>query len=855
MGKQEFLFKSLVFSCTLLTLATGMAHVRLSGSKNPWEGRVEVFHNGTWGTICSGWYWRHWPWDSSEADVVCRELGFFRSRIAYSSSYLRYGRANSSVPVWLTGVNCNGKESTLLNCSHNQWGTTGHHSHFFSCSSHYRDVGVMCMNITTRVKTNGNCDFEFLDMCNYTQDTAGNDETDWKLRSGLGSPNGNKPSGDHTTGLSQGSYYVIVDDQRARLISPVIQNKRCISFYYNLYGQSTRQTLNVYVKLPNSYPVLVWMLQESSEDKWELGRIPLNGTAVQIIFEGIAPKQSSYRPWSSIRGSVSLDDITVSTHDSCTVFPGEAKIVHENPSVEIRLVGGSNSSGRVQVWHEGKWGRVCGDYDWDMKEANVVCKNLGFKGAEAALRNSNGIFGKGKGLMWLQRLRCIGFEPSLAQCSHDGWGKTSNCGSYYGDAAVVCTEPTDYMIRLNGSSDTPFKGRVELNIGGIWAAINEQDWDIRDGNVACRELGFAGAHEVSAFNSRNNKKWFSNLNCLGNETSLGQCNHTMMQYSWYQRDAGVECYDIRLTDGRSNMEGRVEVQYEGVWGTVCNKNWDKNDADVVCRTLGFDRAKPKNCCPRFGEGTGPIVIDDAQCTGTEIGLSFCKVRGWGLSFGCTHAHDVGVACEYILELNKVEIVLNATLEKWNKEGFLTDLVDRLNTYCGDKDCGYKSNNKTQISTQDAVVSRVEYQPSNPNHLLVEVGVTATRQSGSTMSLSRDVLFKAISQKPKLGGYQVLLIDNKELPGEHHYLGHHKSSHLTRTIVIAVVVTLVGFVLIAAFLYFVVRRNRIRSQLRDVASPGHVYSPLLSDENEDGIGDIGGLLVPPVEAKDNSGADA
>ena len=83
---------------------------------------------------------------------------------------------------------------------------------------------------------------------------------------------------------------------------------------------------------------------------------------------------------------------------------------------------------------------------------------------------------------------------------------------------------------------------MELNIGGIWAPVNEQGWDIRDGNVACRQLGFAGAHGVSVIQTGNHKKWFSNLKCVGNETSLGKCNHTLMQYSWYQRDAGVECY-------------------------------------------------------------------------------------------------------------------------------------------------------------------------------------------------------------------------------------------------------------------------------------------------------------------------
>ena len=56
------------------------------------------------------------------------------------------------------------------------------------------------INLCVVVKTNGNCDFEYLDMCNYTQDAIGNDETDWKLRSGQGAPYGNRPYRDHTTG-------------------------------------------------------------------------------------------------------------------------------------------------------------------------------------------------------------------------------------------------------------------------------------------------------------------------------------------------------------------------------------------------------------------------------------------------------------------------------------------------------------------------------------------------------------------------------------------------------------------------------------------------------------------------------
>ena len=111
-------------------------------------------------------------------------------------------------------------------------------------------------------------------------------------------------------------------------------------------------------------------------------------------------------------------------------------------------MGGSNSSGRVQVYHDKQWGRVCGDYSWDINEANVVCRYLGFKEAEAALTSD--IFGKGKGFILLQRVRCSGIEPSLSQCSHDGWEHVNYCGGYRrGDASVICKTSTGTYSQTN----------------------------------------------------------------------------------------------------------------------------------------------------------------------------------------------------------------------------------------------------------------------------------------------------------------------------------------------------------------------------------------------------------------------
>lgn len=101
---------------------------------------------------------------------------------------------------------------------------------------------------------------------------------------------------------------------------------------------------------------------------------------------------------------------------------------------------------------------------------------------------------------------------------------------------------------------------------------------------------------------------------------------------------------VRLVNGTSAGEGRVEVLYGEVWGTVCNDGWSHKDAEVVCRQLNYSTTLGTTSYVVFGSGQGVIWMDEVNCAGNETSLGDCQHAGFG-NHNCIHAEDVGVICE------------------------------------------------------------------------------------------------------------------------------------------------------------------------------------------------------------------
>ena len=100
--------------------------------------------------------------------------------------------------------------------------------------------------------------------------------------------------------------------------------------------------------------------------------------------------------------------------------------------------------------------------------------------------------------------------------------------------------------------------------------------------------------------------------------------------------------EIRLIGGTNKLEGRVEVKYQGVWGTICDDGWDDIDTTVVCRELGF--LNGTTTIDRYGSSSGPVWLSQVSCLGNESKLSYCMHNGAGVVGDCSHSQDVAVQC-------------------------------------------------------------------------------------------------------------------------------------------------------------------------------------------------------------------
>ncbi|KAL9954261.1 hypothetical protein ACROYT_G041776 [Oculina patagonica] len=176
------------------------------------------------------------------------------------------------------------------------------------------------------------------------------------------------------------------------------------------------------------------------------------------------------------------------------------------------------------------------------------------------------------------------------------------------------TPAKEFEVRLSGGF-APYAGQVMVYHQGVWSTVCDEGWDENDALVVCRELGYPGVTMTtkgSYYGSEGTIK-IEMVSCYGNETKLSQCAYetsaeTSECRTGWDKEAGVICEAGNNTEEKdvpklrlsANPDwegaGLVEVYMHGQWGRVCDDEWDYDDAEVVCRQLGYPGVERSTCC-------------------------------------------------------------------------------------------------------------------------------------------------------------------------------------------------------------------------------------------------------------------
>ncbi|XP_030844633.1 scavenger receptor cysteine-rich protein isoform X5 [Strongylocentrotus purpuratus] len=634
---------------------SGTGAIRLVGGSNEAEGRVEIQYNGVWGTICDD------SWGITDANVVCRMLGFQGASGAPGSAHFGQGTG----PIQLDDVRCRGAEQTIFDCFHLPFGV---HNCF-----HSEDAGVVCNApggtegdvrlVGGSNEAEGRVEIQYNGVWGTICDDSW-DITDASVVCRmLGFQGASGAPGSAQFG--QGTGVIQLDDVGCTgaeqtifdCAHPAFGVHNCAHYEdagvaciasqdVRLVGGSNEAEGRVEIQYNGVWGTIC-------DDSW--GITDASVVCRMLGFQGASGAPGSAQ-FGQGTGPIQLDDVGCTGAEQ-TIFDcahpafGVHNCVHYEDagvvciaSQDVRLVGGSNEAeGRVEIQYNEVWGTICDD-SWGITDASVVCRMLGFQGASGAPGSAH--FGQGTGPIQLDDVGCTGAEQTIFDCAHPAFG-VHNC-AHYEDAGVVCITSQD--VRLVGGSNEA-EGRVEIQYNGVWGTICDDSWGITDASVVCRMLGFQGASGAPGsahFGQGIGPIQLDDVGCTGAEQSIFDCAHPAfgVHNCAHYEDAGVVCIasqDVRLVDGSNEAEGRVEIQYNGVWGTICDDSWDITDASVVCRMLGFQGASGAPGSAQFGQGTGPIQLDDVGCTGAEQTIFDCAHPPFGVH-NCFHSEDAGVVC-------------------------------------------------------------------------------------------------------------------------------------------------------------------------------------------------------------------
>ncbi|KAG2425980.1 hypothetical protein HXX76_013351 [Chlamydomonas incerta] len=595
--------------------------LRLWGGPTSNSGLLQVWFNGTWGTVVQNRFnWR-------AARVACRQLGYANGRPVYNNAF-----GQPPDLVWLNMGTCTGSEARLVDCDG---------AYFYPDSNHnQQDVGVVCNNGKYAAAAG----------------PVHPEPAEGALRL-VGGPT---PGRGQVEIFWNGTWGGVCWDDGFRWEAAVI----CRQLNYSgggFFDQPTPGRAGSESRLtqcPTLYGVaLAWYDDYCSR--------PLS----VVCSTDTLPPEGSLRLVRPVGGATG----------SLPALYGSSSSLPAN-----------SSYGTLQLLRGSRWGLVAIDgFGW--QEARVACRQLGFKTGRAVGGVS---YDPGLSLAyWVADLRCAGSEARLVDCPHTAYGSNDRIQWYSTQpdrvAGLICSsdpEPAAHTVRLVDGPG-PHAGRLEVYGANAdlptWATVcypNDWYFNWKTVRVICRQLGYnkGGRAVASAIFGPGvtSPSWLTQpvtrmmrSVCNGTESRLDACAYpapadlsSLTCYESHSSDVGIWCDTaadaepptgtLRLVNGPGPWAGRLEVYSSGLWGAVCSGDFTLQDAQVVCRQLGYTGGRiPLYYYYQFGYGSmvggWQYLLYNMSCSGSEAAISACPgvASSRAYTSDCTFGYTTHLMCD------------------------------------------------------------------------------------------------------------------------------------------------------------------------------------------------------------------